>query len=283
MPLFNPKKEVTEIPKGLEGIYDKTEDKDKEGKPLFKLKPEVENAVFGNDLTDENKKLKARISELEKSAKKLEDTQITLKEGKENEKEKEKIEKLKEKEDAAFREMRKQTEALKLQLKEQEQKNQAMQADFDLRQKRNLIADAIRAKSGSVALLSGHVDAKTGFKDGSLYVKDKDGDPVFVGSQQLKVGDWLDELKKEKEYAPAFASEKQGVGTNFSPSGAGTPIKKPGELNYNSLSPDEEIKLIKEHGSQAYLAAMQKISGERVDKIYKENEEALGKQSLNAL
>ncbi len=283
MPLFNPKKEVSEIPKGLEGLYNKSDSKDKDGKELFKLKPEVENAVFGNDLTEENKKLKGRITELEKAASKLEDTQITLKEGKENEKEKEKIEKNKEKEDAALREMRKQTEALKLQLKEQEQKNQTLKADFDARQKRSMIADEIRAKSGSVALLAGHVDAKTGFKDGSLYVKDKDGDPVFVGSQQLKVGDWLDELKKEKEYAPAFQSEKQGVGTNFSPSGAGKPIKKPGELSYNSLSPEDEIKLIKEHGSEAYTAAMQKISGEKMDKIQKENQELLGRQSLSAL
>ena len=282
MPLFNPDRETESPKEELKGLYIETDKKSAEGKPIWRLKEDVSAALSGGDLAKENRALKETVQTLQK---KIEGEQLKLKLEKKPETEKAAPETGKttsETEKAApeVRELKKLTEALKAKIEEQESKNKEIESSYQQKEKAALVEKAIMQKGGSVKLLSGIVLEKVGLRDGELYIKDKQGDPVYVGSQKLSIEDYLDGLKKDKELSAAFKKEETGVGTGASfPPGSGKPVSKPTE---NIISAKEEVDFIKAYGAENYLAAMAKISGEKADKIRESHKSFMQKNTFNS-
>ena len=121
-----------------------------------------------------------------------------------------------------------------------------------------------------MTLLSHHLEKNIGYKDGEIFVKDKNGDPVYEGAHRLSVEGFLDKMKSNADFSSAFSEEKKGIGTSFEPSAKASPSLSsnqgmPREMTggfeeFNErVTAKQEAEYIEKHGVDAYTAAVQSL------------------------
>lgn len=289
---FNPAKEVKDlktVPEKHRGLYNEI----KEGDKItgYKLDDEISKAIDGNDLKEENQKLRSEIKEgkdkfkeledkINKQTKKNDDGQGELDLNKNKSKPAEnddKLNLLEKKFNNQIASMQKEMEGLKEEKQKLQEDAEKQKKQATLQKKESLVLESIREKGGSVALLKDHVmknvsmdEAKSGKE--SIFAIDSEGLPKFQGSQKMGIDIYLDELKKDKDYSRAFDEKKKGIGLdNFN--GSGTETKTGGEFSVN-MSAKEEADYILKYGKDAYMDQTKKAAQESREKVQKAHEKA---------
>lgn len=294
-------KSLDKVPKKYHSLYEEVKEDDKV--TGYKLDKDLAKAISGEDLRAENKKLKEEIKENKSKIDELSKAKTkpkTDKDGQQSLLDKEpsnpggdkntnpktdssEISQLKKAFENQTKAMQKENESLKAEMKKIQETAENEKKSALQQKKESLVLEAIREKGGVPALIKNHVMESVGMdeaKNGreSLFIKDEDGAPKFVGSQKMGIDGFLDEMKKDKDFSRAFTEEKKGVGIdNFS--GKGTAIKEGKELDLDNMSSKEEADYILKHGKESYLSATQKIANEQAKKVTEEYDKNSQKRS----
>ena len=293
MAKFNPKKKVeklTDIEEGLRSLYEPIKDDD-DKITGYKLKDEISKAISGDDLKLKLKEANKKIKELnEKNPEQDPDEDEEEEEDLEEEKlAKQRKFKKETKEDLEsndkLRVNNKRLQQIQEDLNKQKEENNKLLSNLVYQQKKSFLISGLAEKGGNKTLLMNHLVEKIGEEkqpDGQMkfFVKDKDGDARFEGSQEFTLGDLLDEMKSKDEFKAAFSDEKkEGVGTDKFDKTNKTKLDP--SVKIDQLTTKQEFEFIEKYGHDAYKEATNRMIEEKSSKIYdshkKENHNLLDK------
>ena len=265
------------VPEGLKDLYQKEEE---DGKTVYVVREDVKKAFSGDELKEENSRLRKEISSrpAPSSAPKEEKEEEEIK--KISDSVKSDVEKISSKDKVLFSKLEKKIGFLEKKLEEEGKKREALLESNISTKKRYLIEGTIKKHGGVPELLYNIVDKKVGIEDkakfegiNDLYVYDDKGEVDFVGSQKKTVDDLVIELKQDEKYGMAFKKVGQSVGTNEKDSSLGETLIKKSPKDFGNLTLADQVKIAKKD-PKYYASAMQDHYKEKISslkKLYEQN------------